>query len=317
MAISIYRSTDPSAPSLSNTAGSLIALLDACLVNGYGSKSALGWTKEFSGTNLATYRAAVGNRLYLGIDDTGTTSARARAFSVATAAGVAVGSGTNPFPTDAQLSGGMYFVKAAGSGYPWVLISNGRIFYLYVDYSNNATAGSINCFGDFVSYKVSDANGTILIGSTSNSNSGGNFQNFKNATHTPVSAHYLSQRYDGAAYSIACGKTPMSGLAAVVENMGGSSGNYPFYPDPLLGSMFLTPFYVTEPDTTGLYGVLRGRLPGVWAPCHRSGPFTTGDIVTGDASSNANGKTFEVFRIYSNNCVLIETSDTWDAINFR
>ncbi|HOI95558.1 MAG TPA: hypothetical protein PK250_12705 [Syntrophobacter fumaroxidans] len=316
MAISIYRSTDPSAPTLANTAGALIAILDACLVNGYGSKAALGWTKEFSGTNLATYRAAVGNRLYLGIDDTGTNSARARAFSVATAAGVAVGSGTNPFPTDAQLSGGMYFNKAAGSNYPWVLVSNGRIFYLYVDYSNNGNAGVVSCFGDFVSYKTSDENGTVLIGSNGSTNSSAQFQNFKNATNAVVPAHYLSQRYDGAAYSIACGKTPMSGLTAAAENMMSNTANYPLYPDPLLGSMFLTPFYVTEPDTTGTYGVIRGRLPGIWAACHRYAPFTTGDVVSGDASSNANGKTFEVFRIY-NSCVLIETSDTWDAINFR
>jgi len=316
MAISIFRSTDDSAPTLSNTAGALIAILDACLVNGYGSKSALGWTKEFSGTNLATYRAPTGNRLYLGIDDTGTTAARARAFSVATAAGVAVGSGTNPFPTDAQLSGGMYFCKAAGSGYPWVLISNGKIFYLYVDYSNNQIAGVVSCFGDFVSYKTSDANGTVLIGATGSTNSGSQFQNFKNATHTPVSGHYLSQRYDGAAYSIACGKTPMSGLTAVAENMASNTANYPFYPDPILGSLFLTPFYITEPDTTATYGIIRGRLPGIWAPCHRLGSFTTGDVISGDASSNANGKTVEVFRIY-NSCVLIEISDTWDAINFR
>ena len=31
----IYKSGDPGAPSLSGTVGSLVALLDACLVNGY------------------------------------------------------------------------------------------------------------------------------------------------------------------------------------------------------------------------------------------------------------------------------------------
>ena len=36
----IYRSTDASAPVLTGEVGKLVDLLDACLVNGYGAKSA-------------------------------------------------------------------------------------------------------------------------------------------------------------------------------------------------------------------------------------------------------------------------------------
>ena len=38
MAVTVYRSTDASAPLLTNSNGSLIAVLRACLVDGYGSK---------------------------------------------------------------------------------------------------------------------------------------------------------------------------------------------------------------------------------------------------------------------------------------
>jgi hypothetical protein len=44
MTVRIYRSTDGSAPVLTGQAGKLTDLLDAILVNGYGSKTAAGWT---------------------------------------------------------------------------------------------------------------------------------------------------------------------------------------------------------------------------------------------------------------------------------
>ena len=38
----VYRSDDAGAPNLTGAAGSLIAILDAVLVNGYGAKPAAG-----------------------------------------------------------------------------------------------------------------------------------------------------------------------------------------------------------------------------------------------------------------------------------
>ena len=66
MALTIYRSSDAGAPSLTGAAGSLIALLDACLRTGYGTKAGAGWTKPFTGTNIAAFRqGAGGNGRYL------------------------------------------------------------------------------------------------------------------------------------------------------------------------------------------------------------------------------------------------------------
>jgi hypothetical protein len=44
----IYRSSDGGAPVLTGLAYSLLALLDALLVNGYGAKNPLGWTRSFN-----------------------------------------------------------------------------------------------------------------------------------------------------------------------------------------------------------------------------------------------------------------------------
>ena len=66
MAVTLYSYTDVGAPSLAgNVLGGLPPILDACLVNGYGSKAAAGWAIAYTGTNVRTYRPASGNRYYL------------------------------------------------------------------------------------------------------------------------------------------------------------------------------------------------------------------------------------------------------------
>ena len=51
----LYKWDDTGAPQLSYAAGSALALFDACLVNGYGSKAGAGWTKSFTdSTNKRT-----------------------------------------------------------------------------------------------------------------------------------------------------------------------------------------------------------------------------------------------------------------------
>jgi len=127
--ITVYRSDDASAPVLSGTLGSLIAVLDACLVNGYGSQASAGWAKPFTGTNLAVYRAPQGNRFYLRLDDTDAQYPVLRGYRAMTA----VSTGTGLFPTTVQLSGGIRSVKsytASSTVRPWIVIASPRAFYL-------------------------------------------------------------------------------------------------------------------------------------------------------------------------------------------
>ena len=67
MTVRLYRSTDGSAPTLSGTAGDLINLLDKCLVSGYGSSTAAGWTKPYTSTNAAAFRPGLGLQYYINI----------------------------------------------------------------------------------------------------------------------------------------------------------------------------------------------------------------------------------------------------------
>jgi len=320
MSVYIYRSTDASAPALTGWAGSLIAVLDACLVNGYGSKAPVGWTKPWSGTNLASYRSNVGSQLYVGVDDGAGTTARIRGFQTMTAAGVAAGSGAFPFPSDVQVSGGLWVIKsnaASSLARPWVLISNGKIFYLFIDLDTTDTHGTITAFGDISSYKASDSNCSILIANTTGSYANCYFPVLSNVSST-IAGHYLSQKFDGISYSISVGKVPINGWLSH-DYMSGWAG-FPLIqdPEPIAGGKILSPIGISE--MSGSFGVPRGRLPGIWAAAHAVFG-STGDTIQGDPNTALAGKTVELFKIYNVNATLcmclIETSDTWDLINFK
>lgn len=60
--VTVYRWDDPGAPQITTaygTANEVKAVLDACLINGYGSKTPLGWTKVFDDSNGVVYQNKV------------------------------------------------------------------------------------------------------------------------------------------------------------------------------------------------------------------------------------------------------------------
>jgi hypothetical protein len=112
MTVRVYYSTDASAPILSGTPGSMITLLDACLVNGYGSKVGSGWSKMFSsGSIKAAYKQGIGsNSMYLRVDDTGSgvgfgpygpRHTRVAGYTAMTD----IDNGANQFPNERQNAG--------------------------------------------------------------------------------------------------------------------------------------------------------------------------------------------------------------------
>jgi hypothetical protein len=72
-----------------------------------------GWAKVFAGTNKAVYQSTdvQGARFFYRVDDTGTTTARVRGYESMSD----VDTGTGPFPTDAQISGGGYLLKSSAA----------------------------------------------------------------------------------------------------------------------------------------------------------------------------------------------------------
>lgn len=301
MTVRIYRSTDSGAPTLSGEAGKLINVLDACLVNGYGSKAAAGWTKPYSGTNKAVYRQPAGtNQQYLRVDDSNAQYGLCVGYEAMTD----VDTGTGPYPTAAQMASGVYSYKSTAANTTaraWMLATNGDIFYLFVDSSGSKTVIGGIFFGGINSRKSGDAYRNIIIGSTGSVSTQSYLGSLNNmSAMTP--AHYMARSHTQTGTAIAVGKhSDMSKTSSTTVGRGNIA-----YPDAVNSELMMSPLHIHESVS-----VLRGRLPGLWSPDHDR-PIADGDTFSG--SGDFASKTFEAKTIYSSSTegrVFIETSDTW------
>lgn len=339
--VKYFHSAMSGSPVLNGTAGSLIAVLDACLVNGFNLKSvdaltvasgvatatistgvgafeadtvalidgaspsglngekriisttpntntitfdatgiadqtATGtitaklasaeWEKQFSGTNLAAYRSGdvTSTRAVLRVNDAAAQNARVVGYESMSG----ISTGTKPFPTSAQQSGGLWWPKADDtSATPrcWTLIADSKTFYLHMHTlaGGAGESGSIVAFGDFLSYKSGDAYCNLISGFSSDVSASSYYQvqDFSSAVETRF---FVSRAYTALGTSIA-------GFCAVESygQGGGFSGQIgtlstPFYPNGADNSLILSRKIIYE--TGSLRGVARGALFAV-QPC--------------------------------------------------
>lgn len=299
MPANIYRSTDVSAPVLSGTVGSLITVLDACLVNGYGSKSAAGWTKSFSGTNLAAYRmSTVGSSgCYLRVDDTGAREGRIVGYKTMSD----VNTGTGLFPTAAQQSGG-YFVKKStttdSTARPWVVLADERFFYIFINanvtlFANSDAQDGCMYFGDLISNKSPDGNECVISGCDVSLTTNGTA-----LLTSQVDTGYNSGRpiaiardYTGVSVSVKGCQTVRAPFAlSSITTIGAAVSNA--YPDPVTGSLNLFEMEILE---NSFYGS-RGVLPGFYFPYGGRNVGQNWDTFAG--SGNLSGRNFILINLF-------------------
>lgn len=114
-----------------------------------------GWEKVFSGgTTKAVYRSTdvTGSRCYYRVDDSGNQSARVRGFAEMTN----VDTGSEPFPTNAQISGGGYLHKSIVAGnstpIPYLVAASSKTVLVAIcasySASNTYTQSSLRGWGD-------------------------------------------------------------------------------------------------------------------------------------------------------------------------
>lgn len=330
MAVTIYKSTDASAPVLTGQVGSLITLLDAVLVNGYGAKVAAGWTKPFTGTNLAAYRMAVtGSGHYLRVDDNGpNTTAGAREAQARGAESMsAISTQTGPFPTTSQLGvSGIPIRKSAtadATARSWKIVADDKTFYLFQrcgDFSGYTGF----MFGDFFSLKAADAYRSMIIGrSVQNSNTDDvdrlNQLNLNTTTSalgnaaTTIAGHYIPRAWNENATLGAqlVGKHGDGVKGSFVYNTGQLAGivAYPNQPD---NSLMLSQVWVHEDNGSTI--TVRGRLRGFWHMLHPVGvSINEGDTFAG--TGPLAGKSFEVIgpTVDGLGKYVMETSNTWET----
>jgi hypothetical protein len=251
MTVRIYRSTDASAPVLTGQTGSLVALLDAILVNGYGSKTAAGWTKPFSTTNKGAYLQNLtgsnntsGMNLY--VDDTGPGAGAAREARVCgfETMSAITPTGTGQFPTSVQsaIGTGMLVIRksttADATARAWTAIANGQVIYLFIESGDQTAplAATTFMFGDFKSFKANDQYAVMIIGRQTENN-GTAQADAMHATqlsngpsmqvlNTTAFGHYAARSWTGLGTSQKIGKLPPNFLHLMYANVINNVGPY-------------------------------------------------------------------------------------------
>jgi hypothetical protein len=335
MTVKYFHSAMGDAPVLNGVAGSLIGVLDACLVNGFqlktvdsivvasnvatvsisaghtyevdsvvliagatpaglnGQKRVLsattnnltfattgisdqtatgtidarlapaGWEKPFSGTNLAVYRSpnVEGTRMFLRVDDSVAQNGRAVGYENMTD----VNSGTGAFPTNVQVSGGLWWPNAsstATTARPWLVIADDRTFYVWVNTGTTATDvdGFLYGFGDFSSFKSGDAYSAFITGTTTNivtaTAASAQTLGYCDLAGDTALSQWVARSFTAIGGSVQTSRRPES--FGTADAYSGNTASVP-YPNPVDNALLLSRTLVTETSTT-LRGVVRGLM---------------------------------------------------------
>lgn len=321
MAFTIYKNTDGSAPVLSGTVDSYCALLSACLVNGYGAKSAAGWTAPFDGTNKTVFRNGTGStQRYWRILDDGTvpTSAAREATIYGYESMTDVDTGMNPFPALVTTSIVRKSTTADATARDWIVAADARTAYIFV--KSESAVGVAGEFltvaiGDFFSFQANDNFRCFLIArNVSNSGAGASdtFARFEGNFVGPTAGNWMPRGHNltyGPRNFGKHGDQDKEGATGI------ASGIIP-YTNPSDGGLYLAPVWIQDPTTAPAPSV-RGRLRGIWQFLHPSASVNDGDTVAGGVSGELSGKTFLFVKLCPSSAgtgvIGIETSNTLET----
>lgn len=258
----IFKSTDSGAPVLNSTNGTKIALLKACLIDGYGAKSPVGgWKILLNDSGLRAVfqgnRATGGSGAVFSIRDLGE-------YNSGMTAGIRMFESISDFDAGFNGTAQRYLVKAFGGvpTPPWTLVADDKFVFLTV---NNQYA---YCFGDMVKFHSSDAYPAILFAASATTgvsilgqyNQSGDILRALETQIGPAGQNIM-QMPGGVGYSYMGNST--IGLSA-----------WPYYSQHVLDRPYLTSSANSGP---------RGFFPGLYVPYHYSTLLTNGNTYTIDS----------------------------------
>ncbi|MGB7422887.1 MAG: hypothetical protein WA917_13590 [Comamonas sp.] len=248
-----------------------------------------GWEVAFSKTNVRVLRSTdlQAHGHYLRVDDSATTYARVRGYETMSD----VDTGTGPFPTDAQMSGGGYWHKSSAANATantWWLAADSRSLLPAIaagsgaNATNNAAAPYF--WGDLVPLAPGgDAYASALqCNWTSTSSQDGSFVYTVTSTATS-GALFLPRVYNGSGSSVMVRALPYLGVTNSPIVSGGSN-TFGAAPGTADGAVILSSLFVI--DTAGSAQSPRADVPGVYF-IPQSGAlamFVGGAIESGGAS---------------------------------
>lgn len=306
----VYTSADTGAPVLQGYSSEYEGLLTACLVTGYSSKAAAGWSKVFSEPQTAVFRAPAGVRHYWKVEDSllsGSTH-YARLYGYETMSDIHTGTGR--FPTAAQRPNGLhhYYVNAAVAR-PWVVIADDRSAYIFTDPAGDQKYYGVH-IGEILALNDTDTFRSLLVGGDSDAPTRDNLSilgHSSNVIGQTTNGHYMPRSYTGSGTALLVGKHSDN-----VYQIGASDGSGGFtittgslpQPNPTDGKLRLGEIWIHEI----LQPTTRGKLRGMWLWPHPANSVGDRDTFLGEGIFA--GKSFLVIRQGFNGAIyIIETSE--------
>ncbi|TXT38833.1 MAG: hypothetical protein FD135_2624 [Comamonadaceae bacterium] len=244
--------------------------------------AAAGWTQPFTGTNVATYKSAdpASTGMILRVNDTATTLARVVGYESMTD----IDTGSGPFPTPVQVSGGGYWAKSSvanTNATSWVLFADGRklIFHNAAYYSSNATytSGVTRGFGDDIALRPGGDPYACSISYTA-ANVPYDYAGGLDGIYDTYQA--MPRGYTGLGSCVIHTLRPYAGLASSQSGIDGYMGAFPSVVDGglRLGRKFFSSATSNQPPRSDLPGLYHVPQTGVFDA------FKTRDIITGTGS---------------------------------
>lgn len=319
----LYQASDAGAPSLSGQAGSLLEVLDACLVTGYGAKPAAGWTIAFTDGDKRVYRPgpSAKSRKFVRVNDTASLPGGARETGIRGFDSMTdIDTGVHPFPDNSQVSlseNSLVIRKSASSSAVarfWRVFADDRTAILFLDHDSSSPPAYLSAYiGEYFSYLPNDTHGFCLIARQHENDTMVARENLPSSVAsqaTPTGnllsswpGQYLAGSVTGMASSVGFSKVGgVFGRFASLNNLGSSFhdvlGGVASLPNPTDGSILLAPFLMTTSESG--QNCLRGHLRGIYQFCHVASGVNDGDTFAG--TGDLAGRSFMLCkRVYTRN----------------
>ncbi|MGB0218354.1 MAG: hypothetical protein ACPGJF_03385 [Sinimarinibacterium flocculans] len=256
MTIHYYHSGQAGAPVLTGQAGSLVNLLDKCLVDGFGSQAPAGWEVAFSGTDKRVYRSGTigGTRHYYRVlNDASVAGGSAYSYIRGFHAMSDVDTGTGPYPTVAQRTHGVTWASSTTSdsvARQWAVIADEKTVCFIVQGGADQRRTGF-AFGEFEPASPSDVGHALVAGVSADANfNAADVALNKNLGLGTFAGLFLASSPDGLTISVQGGLGLLNFTA--VGNFGVTGA---VYPNPHIAGPVLQPVLVH--DSAGRRGTMR------------------------------------------------------------
>lgn len=282
--VSVYRSTDPDAPQLSATKGSLKTVLKACLVTGYGGKAALDWEMPFESDEAAAFKSKdpTATGCLLKVDHKFERAADIAGYRQMTSLDV----GQDRF-RQYYYRLGLMTNSARDKHKPWLLVGHSKAFIVVI---LDAHTGCSRClfFGDFPSYAAADK-GNCLLWHTNERRTDLEYH-YATSEVLPTRSTSIDNMWRAA--SSADQLSYNAGIAINSRCMYGTT-SYRNYPDVITGGL--------QADAIDLHesingeSCLRGILPGILYCSHNIKQIPDGTLINDFHDSDDDFIKFSLF----------------------